>query len=123
MEYPSFDQFAEVVRRYAELKRDTCINPQTQLQRDLGMNPKRCSAFLKTLEMHYGITLSPDSFDLKADERLFDLKEADEEPFMQTVFGTSRTEVRPLSLGHLCRAVLKELNRQRNAGPMLIHRS
>jgi len=122
MEYPSFDQFAEVVRRYAEVKRDTCIYPQTQLQRDLGMNHKRCSALLKTLEIHYGITLLPESFDLKPGERLFDSKEADEDPFIQTVFGTSRTEVRPLTLGQLCRAVLKELSRQRNAGPVLIHR-
>jgi hypothetical protein len=122
MEYPSFDQFAEVVRGYAELKRDTCTYPQTQLQRDLGMNHKRCSALLKTLEIHYGITLSPDSFDRKPDERLFDSKEADEDHFVQTVFVISRTEVRPLTLGQLCRAVLKELSRQRNAGPVLIHR-
>jgi hypothetical protein len=121
MEYPSFDKFAEVVHRYVEVKRDTCINPQTQLQRDLDMNHKKCFALLKTLKMHYGITLSPDSFDLKADERLFDSEEADQDPFIQTVLGTTGPEVRPLTLGQLCRAVLKELNRQRNSGPVLIH--
>ena len=56
---------------------------------------------------------------LKADERLFDSEKTDEDPLIQHVFGSSGTDVRPLTLGQLCRAVLKEPGRQRSAGPVL----
>jgi len=111
MEYPSFEQFAEVIRGYAALKRNRHLGPETELQRDLGMNEGEGSALLKFLQTHYGVALSPDSFDLKAHQRLFHPKETAEEPSIQTVFGTAQFEVRPLTLGLLCRAVLKEMSK------------
>lgn len=112
VEYLSFEKFAEVVRDYGSMKSGRPLFPQLQLQRDLGMNEDRCSALMKALEIHYGITFTPESFDLRSNERLFRSADVDEEPYIQTVFGITSEEIRPLTLGQLCRAVLKELGRQ-----------
>lgn len=111
MEYPSFEKFAEVVRDCASVKRGTLLHPKMQLQRDLGMSEDRCSVLLKALETHYGVTLTSESFDLQPHERLF-RSDADEPSYIQTVLRNTSTEVRPLTLGQLCHAVLKELSKQ-----------
>ena len=110
MEYPSFEQFVEVVRSYARLKHDRHIGPETQLQRDLGMSADKGADLLQELERHYGIKLPPESFGLKPHERLFETKAAGESPFVQTFLGTTTTEVRPLTVGQLCRTVLRQLS-------------
>ena len=109
MKYPSFEEFAEVVCRCAQLKRDTRIDPETRFERDLGMTADDGSRLLKDLEKHYGIEFGADSFELKKNECLFHSGDPDADPVVQTIFGASRTEVRPLTAGQLCRAVLKEL--------------
>ena len=109
MKYPSFEEFAEVVCRCAQLKRDTRIDPETQFERDLGMTANEGGELLKDLEKHYGIEFGADWFDLKKNECLFHSGDPDADPVVQTIFGASRTEVRPLTAGQLCRAVLKEL--------------
>lgn len=110
MKFPSFEEFAEVVRSCARLKRDTRIDPETQFERDLGMTADDGTELLEDLETHYGIEFTADSFDLKEAECLFHSEGPDVFPVVQTIFGNSRTEVRPLTAGQLCRAVLKELS-------------
>jgi len=112
MEYPSFEKFAEVVRDYASVKRGTLLYPKMQLERDLGINEVRCSVLLKALETHYGVTLTSESFDLQPHERLFRSEGADKDSYIQTILRNTSTEVRPLTLGQLCHAVLKELSKQ-----------
>lgn len=113
MEYPSFERFAEVVRDYLSLTRDRLLYPKMQLQRDLGMDENRCIALMKTLEARYGIALTADSFDLQPREHLFHSGSlGQDDPYIQTVFGNTNEEVQPLTLGQLCRAVLKELAKQ-----------
>ncbi len=107
--FPSFEEFAEVVRSYAGLKRDRHIGPETLLERDLNLTADDGTELLEDLELHYGIELTADSFDLKENECLFSSANPEVFPVVQTLFGSSRTEVRPLTVGQLCRAVLKEL--------------
>jgi hypothetical protein len=111
MKYPSFEEFAEVVRNYTSMKRDRPLYPKTELQRDLALNEDECTALFRRLETFYGITLSPESLDLKKDQPLFHSEDAAEDAYIQTVFGNAASEIRPLTLGQLCRATLKELSR------------
>lgn len=111
MEYPSFEEFIEVVRNCTSLKRDRPLYPKTELQHDLGLNEDECSALFRSLGAHYGITLSVESFDLKADQRLFHSNDIGEDAYIQTVLGNAGSEIRPLTLGQLCRATLKELSK------------
>jgi hypothetical protein len=108
--FPSFEEFAEVVRNYAGLKRDRHIGPETQFERDLKLTADDGADLLEDLEQHYKIDLTADSFDLKENECLFHSSDPEIYPVVQTLFGSSRTEVRPLTAGQLCRAVLKELS-------------
>lgn len=110
MKYPSFEEFVEVVRQCARLKRDQRIDPEMQFERDLGMTLDDGTELLEDLERHYGIEFGADSFDLKENECLFHSDDPDAYPVVQTIFADSRTEVRPLTAGQLCRAVLKELS-------------
>lgn len=117
MHYPSFEQFAEVIRSYTGLKHNRHIGPETQFQRDLAMTTVECANMLKNIEGHYGIAFSPASFDLKDNESLFYPDRLEAPPVIQTVFGGSRTVVRPLTAGNLCRAALRELSSLQQVPP------
>jgi hypothetical protein len=114
MEYPSFEDLAEVVRRWARLKRDRRIDPGTEFERDLAISVHDETDLLNETERHYGIKFTAESFDLKPNEYLFHSSSPDTSPLIQTIFEKTGPVVRTFTVGQLYRAVLRELSRSRD---------
>ena len=58
MEHPSFDEFAEFIRKLAKLPRKKPIAPETEFEDGLGITGDDGCELLQAVETHYGVSLS-----------------------------------------------------------------
>ena len=110
MKYPSFEDLARVTRDSARLKRDTRIDPDTQICRDLGLSGNIGIKVLKAIESHYKIALKAELFDRIETCRSIMQENRDEIPVIQSLLGRPIPEEAPITLGQLYKLVLQELH-------------
>jgi hypothetical protein len=111
MQFPSFEELAELVRVSARLKRNQRIDPDTQLLRDLEVNEKQGIDLLTAIERHYEIHLSPEIHNYIDNLGSIQCKDTVESPVIQSLFASSTLEDHQWTVGRLYRAVLEQLSK------------
>lgn len=112
MKFPSFEEFAELVRSSARWKRNERIDPDTQLLRDLKVNRKTRTDLLISIERHYGIEFPAEIYRTIQDIRSIRCEDANESPVIQALFALSKPEAPTWTVGRLYRDVLKEMSKR-----------
>jgi acyl carrier protein len=108
----SFEEVCQIIRDQAQLDPDERITPETQFERDLGITGDDGSEIIDSVEKHYGIQFTPDSFGLEPNEYLFNSEGIDLIPgFLRILFNKPEPEVRSFTVGELYDAVVKELSK------------
>ena len=110
MKYPSFEDLAKVIRDSARLKRDTRIDPDAKVCRDLGLSGKIGINLLKAIESHFNIALKRELFDRIETCESMNQEDRDEVPVIQSLLGRPIPEEDPITVGQLYRVVLQELH-------------
>ena len=111
MNFPSFEELAELIRTSARLGRKQRIDPDTQLLHDLKLNEKQVISVGIAIEQHFGIRLSAEVADQLQDMYAFQSENSDKGPVIQALFAPAESVDHPWTVGWLYRAVLEELSK------------
>lgn len=110
MNFPSFEEFAELVRTSAGFAPKQRIDPDTQLLRDLRLNEKKAISVGTAIEQRFGIRLSPEIHKHLQDVGSFQYQDSDKDPVIQPLFGSAKSAAHSWTAGWLYRAILEEIS-------------
>jgi acyl carrier protein len=120
MEEPTFDQFAEFIREWAQVSRKKEITKETLFERDLGITGDDGIDLLTATEERFGVDFDPEpdgfrkAFNLGPNEYLFHAEGFGLTVFEFTsIFGSATPTVKAFTVGELYEAVRKAVIEKR----------
>jgi hypothetical protein len=112
----TFSEFAEFVRDFACLRRDKRITEETGFEHDLGITGDDGDDLLEEVQEHFGIELTPETFNLRPKKALFHdeasillLDQRAKDELLRLDPSRAEREYRPFTVGEFYGAVLHEL--------------
>jgi hypothetical protein len=119
---PTFNEFANWIRKYWHVSARKKIMPETQFERDLGLTGDDGDDLLIATEKQFGVALCSEetgvreTFDLGPNEYLFHSEGLELSPLeMTSLFSTSAHSVRQFTVGEFYEAVRRVKGEQSKA--------